>query len=93
MSERGFLFLFSVLLALGGLGAAVWLIASGQASGVDGLFLLLSSLLVALVFALYATFVLGREMQQPVAAARKAPEAAKASAASAKPTGEPVTQA
>ncbi len=90
MSERGFLFLFSVVAALGGVGFAGWLIASGQAGSVDGLFLLLSSLLTALVFALYAAFVLGRAMRQPAPTAQKASQAAKASAVSAR---EPVAQA
>ena len=43
------MFLFSVFMILAGLGSAVWLIVSGQALTMDGLFLLLTALLVALV--------------------------------------------
>jgi len=41
-------------------GAAVWLFVSGQAGTVDGLFLVLTALLSAAVFALYVKFVIGR---------------------------------
>ncbi len=44
MSDRGFLFLFSVLAILAGLGTAVWLLVTGQADSFDGIFLLLTSL-------------------------------------------------
>jgi lipopolysaccharide export LptBFGC system permease protein LptF len=84
MSDRGILFLFSLLMILGGLGAAVWLLASGQAATVDGLFLLLTCLLVALCFLLYVVFLIRRAMEaaKPVAPA-KAPAAAKAPAVAA----------
>ena len=45
------------------LGAAVWLVATGQALTVDGLFLLLTALLSAAVFGLYVKFMLGRAME------------------------------
>lgn len=57
MSDRGFLFLFSVVMILGGIAAAGWLAATGQAATVDGLFLALTALLVALAFALYLKFL------------------------------------
>jgi hypothetical protein len=81
MSDRGFLFLFSVLMILGGLGTAVWLFVSGQAGTVDGLFLLLTALLVAAVFVLYVVFMIHREME---AAAKPAAAPAKTGAAAAK---------
>ncbi len=65
MSDRGFLFLFSLLMILGGLATAGWLVASGQAATVDGLFLTLTALLVAAVFALYVKFLIRRAMAPP----------------------------
>jgi hypothetical protein len=62
MSDRGFLFLFSLLMIVGGLGAGGWLLASGQAATVDGLFLLLTALLIAAAFALYLVFLIRRAM-------------------------------
>jgi len=91
MSDRGFLFLFSVFMIIAGLGAAVWLFATGQAGTVDGLFLLLTALLTALVFALYAVFVIHRAME---AAAAPAPQPVKAAGqpAAPKPAPAPVPQ-
>ena len=63
MSDRAALFLFSILMILVSLGAAVWLVATGQALTVDGLFLLLTALLSAAVFGLYVKFILGRAME------------------------------
>ncbi|HEY1340428.1 MAG TPA: hypothetical protein VGF59_23110 [Bryobacteraceae bacterium] len=78
MSDRGFLFLFSIFMIVAGVGAAAWLVISGQAGTVDGLFLVLVALLTALVFALYVMFVIHRAME---AAAQPAPQATKAGAA------------
>jgi hypothetical protein len=63
MSDRGILFLFSLFMIAASLGAAVWLAVTGQAGTVDGLFLLLTALLSALVFALYVRFVIRRAME------------------------------
>ena len=63
MSDRGFLFLFSCAVILASLGAAVWLMATGQAATVDGLFLLLTCLTVAAAFGLYVMFLIKRVMQ------------------------------
>ena len=79
MSDRGFLFLFSILMIVGCLATAGWLFATGQAATVDGLFLLLTALLVALCFALYVMFMISRAME----AAKPAAEPAKAGAAKA----------
>lgn len=93
MSDRGFLFIFSSLMALAGVGAAGWLVATGQAGTVDGLFLMLTALLIALVFALYVVFLIRRAME--AAAPKPAAQAAKAgtAASTAKPAPEPVAQA
>jgi Na+-transporting methylmalonyl-CoA/oxaloacetate decarboxylase gamma subunit len=91
MSDRGFLFLFSIFMIVAGIGATVWLFATGQALTVDGLFLVLTALLTALVFALYVMFVIHRAME---AAAKPAAAPAKAAPASpAKPAAPaPVAQ-
>ena len=77
MSDRGFLFLFSVFMIVASLGAAVWLGITGQALTVDGLFLVLTALLTALVFLLYVVYVIRRAMEPP-------PKAAPVKAAAAK---------
>jgi hypothetical protein len=91
MSDRGFLFLFSILMILGGLGAAVWLILTGQALTIDGLFLFLTALLTVAVFGLYVMYAIHRALE---AAAGPAKPAAKASAPApaAKPAPAPVAQ-
>jgi hypothetical protein len=87
MSDRGFLFLFSIAMIVGGVGTAVWLAATGQAATVDGLFMALTALLVALVFALYLQFMVKRAMEEVAKPA--APPAKTAKAPDAKP--EPAT--
>lgn len=78
MSDRAALFLFSIFMIVVSLGAAVWLFVTGQAGTVDGLFLVLTALLSAAVFALYVKFVIGRAMeaqkQAPAPAAKTAPK-------------------
>ena len=78
MSDRGCLFLFSILMIVGGVAAAVYLAVTGQAQSVDGLFLVLTALLVAVVFGLYVKYMIGRAMEetqapktQPVKSAAK----------------------
>jgi membrane protein DedA with SNARE-associated domain len=75
MSDRGFLFLFSLLMIACGIGAAAYLVATGQAATVDGLFMVLTALLTAAVFGLYVKFMIGRAMEQ-AEAAKPAPKAA-----------------
>jgi hypothetical protein len=83
MSDRAWLSLFSIVMILAGLGGAVWLIITGQALTMDGLFLLLVALLVALVFALYVKFLIrtameaGNKPAAPAKAGATAPAAAK----------------
>ena len=84
MSDRGILFLFSLFMIVASLAAVVWLVATGQAGTVNGLFLLLTALIVALSFALYVKFMIRRAMD---AAAQSAAQAAKAEAA--KPAAKP----
>ena len=62
MSDRGALFLFSVGVIVACLAVAVWLAVTGQAAYIDGLFLLLSCLVVALAFALYVRFIIKSTM-------------------------------
>lgn len=83
MSDRGMMFVMSVIVLLGSLGCAGWLIVSGQASSVDGLFLLLTCGLIALAFALYLVFLIStalEELQPPPPAKKGAPVKADAGA-------------
>ncbi len=91
MSDRGWLFIFSVLMVLGSLGVAGWLLASGQAGTVDGLFLLLTALLTGFCFALYLVFLVRRAMGVGVKPAAQ-PAKAGAATSSAKPAPAPVAQ-
>jgi len=77
--DRAILFLFSLVVEMASLAAAAWLVISRQAASVDGLFLLLTCLLIALAFGLYLVFVVRRAMEPPAAApAKKAVPAAQA---------------
>jgi len=81
MSDRAFSFLFSCAVVLASLGATAWLVATGQAETVDGLFLLLMCLTIALAFGLYVMFIIRRAMeslQPPAAKPAKAPGSAPA---------------
>jgi len=92
MSDRGFLFLFSLLMIGLGIGSAVWLFATGQAGTVDGLFLLLTSLLIAVVFGMYVMYVIRRAMEA-VTPKPAQPAKAGAPAAAAKRAPTPAAQA
>lgn len=84
MSDRAILFLFSVIVVIACLATAVWLLITGQALGtsgtIDGLFLLLSCLVIAFAFALYLRFMIKRALAAlqpaPTPAAKAAPAAA-----------------
>jgi hypothetical protein len=83
MSDDGFLFLFSCAVILASLIAAGWLLATGQAGTVDGLFLFLTCLTVAMAFGLYLKFMIRRskeslELPAPKPAKAAAPSPAKA---------------
>lgn len=58
MSDRGILFLFSLGVILTGLGAAVWLIDTGQAGYIDGLFLLIGCVILMTAFSLYVKYLI-----------------------------------
>lgn len=47
------------------LGAACYLVSTGQALTIDGIFSVLVALLTAAVFALYIMFVIHRAMEPP----------------------------
>jgi hypothetical protein len=44
-------------------GAAAYLVASGQAGTVDGLFLVVTALLIALCFGIYVIYMIRRAME------------------------------
>ena len=91
MTDRAILFFFSVLMVIVSLAASAWLLVTGQAGTVDGLFLLLTCLLVAAAFALYLMFMINRAKEslqqaaQPAKGAATAPKAAPKAATSATP--------
>jgi hypothetical protein len=72
MSDRGYLFLFSVLVILVSIAGAVWQIVSGAAASLDGLFLILVCGLVAFAFALYVKFLLRTSLEPEKPAGAKA---------------------
>ena len=90
MSDRGFLFLFSILMIIGCLATTGWLFATGQAATVDGLFLMCTALLIALCFLLYVIFLIRRAMESSAAPAKPAKAGA---AAAAKPAPATASQA
>jgi hypothetical protein len=92
MSDRGILFLFSLLVVIASLGVSGWLLANGQAGTVDGLFLLLTCLLTAAVFALYLMFVINRarESLAPAAKPPAKPATAAQKSAPAATSSQPV---
>ena len=85
MSDRGFLFLFSLAMIAVGVAATGYLIATGQALTLDGLFLILTALIIAAGFALYLAYMVRRAMETP-----KAAPAAKAAATPAASKPAPV---
>jgi hypothetical protein len=72
MSDRGLLFLFSIFMILISLGAAAYLVATGQALTIDGLFMVLVALLIAVVFGFYIVFMIRRAME-PAKPSRSTP--------------------
>jgi hypothetical protein len=86
VSDRAILFLFSVIVEIASLAAAGWLLATGQAGTVDGLFLLLTCLLIALAFGLYLLFMIRRAMEPAPA---PAPAAQAKTATPAQPQAKP----
>lgn len=80
MSERGVLFLFSLCVVMASLVAAAWLVVTGQAAYIDGLFLLLCCLISAAAFSLYLRYLIRKAMEAgtPVKAAGREKAAAPA---------------
>jgi len=64
MTDRAILFLVSLVMLFASLGAAVWLVVTGQAAYVDGIFLVLVALVVALCFALYICHLYHRTKEE-----------------------------
>jgi len=87
MSDRALLFLFGVVVILICLGTCGALLVNGQAESVDGLFLILMCLSIALAFGLYLLFMIRRAMEPPPPPPK--PAATKAGAAA---KAEPVAQ-
>jgi cyanate permease len=85
MSDRALLFLFSILVIVVCLGTCGVLLMNGQAESVDGLFLILMCLAIALAFGLYLMFMIKRAMEPP-------PPPPKPAAKTAAPKAEPVAQ-
>lgn len=85
VSDRAILFLFSVLVVIASLVAAGWLLVTGQAGSMDGIFLFLTCLLVALAFGLYILFIIRRAMEASATPAAQPAKAPAAKAAQAKP--------
>ncbi|MCS6952462.1 MAG: hypothetical protein RMK57_06585 [Bryobacterales bacterium] len=69
MSDRGWLFLLSVIIVLASLGVAGWLVLTDQALSFDGLMLLLTCLILAFAFGLYAGYLLRQAMKELESAA------------------------
>ena len=84
MSDRGFLFLFSILMIAVGAATVAYLIATGQALTLDGLFLTLTALILAAGFGLYLIYMIRHAMEPAkpaVPAAKPATNTAPAKAA------------
>jgi hypothetical protein len=67
-------------------GSAAYLVVTGQAGTVDGLFLVVTALLIALCFVLYVAYMIHRAMEL----AKPAPQTAKAGAAASAAKPAPV---
>lgn len=93
MSDRGMLFIFSIVMIGASLASAAWLVANGQAGTVDGLFLVLTALIVAAAFALYVVYLIRRAMEAQAKPAAKAVPAAAAKSAAKPAAAAPVAEA
>ncbi|HLH16557.1 MAG TPA: hypothetical protein VKX45_05035 [Bryobacteraceae bacterium] len=58
MTDRAFLFLFSLVMTLAGLAGMVWLIGTGQAATFDGLFLFCCCGVNSFAFGLYLRWLI-----------------------------------
>ena len=78
--------MFTVLMIVAGLASVAYLVATGQAGTVDGLFLTLTALLLAVCFALYLIYMIRRAME----AAKPSAPAAKTAPATSPTKAAPV---
>ncbi len=62
MSDRAFMFLFSLAVVTAGLVAAGWLIVTDQVGTIDGLFLFCSCVVIAFAFGLYLRWMVRSAM-------------------------------
>ena len=85
MSDRALLFIFGVVVIVVCLGTCGALLMNGQAETVDGLFLILMCLAIALAFGLYLVFMIRRAMEPPPPPPKPA---AKPAAAKAEPVAQ-----
>jgi len=83
MSDRALLFIFGVIVIVVCLGTCGALLINGQAETVDGLFLILMCLSIALAFGLYLMFMIKRAMEPPPPPPK--PSTAKAAPAKTEP--------
>ena len=83
MSDRGFLFLFSVLAIFAGLASVAYLVATGQVGTMDGLFLTLTALVLAAGFAIYLVYMIRGAMEAAKSAVPATRTAASSTAKSA----------
>ena len=92
MSDRGWLFVFSLSVIAASLGVAAWLAITGQARYIDGLFLLISCLVLALAFGIYLRYLV-RSAIMTVSPPETATLKAAAPSASARKPAPPVAAA
>ena len=86
MSDRALLFLISAAALIGALGAAIWLVLTGQTGTFDGNFLLVACLVVSAAFGLYLRFLIRNAMERQ--APKPTPQAAKKTTATPEPVGK-----
>ena len=89
MSDRAFLFLFSLAVVVAALGAAAWLAATHQVRTVDGLFLFSSCTVIALAFGLYLRWMIQSALREE----RKRPLSSNSEAHSRRTTSNAETTA
>ncbi len=90
MSDRALLFIFGIVVIVVCLGSCGALLINGQAESVDGLFLILMCLSIALAFGLYLMFMINRAMEPPPAPPK--PTAKTGPAAKAEPVAQTQTE-
>jgi hypothetical protein len=64
MSDRAALFLFSLIMVIGGVAADAYLVVTNQIASVDGLFLFCSSCVIVVAFGLYLRWLIGSAVSE-----------------------------